>query len=259
MMDDVLIHGTTREEHDERLSKVLQHLQELGMTLNSEKCHFAQTSVKLLGHVVDSSGIKSDPGRVSAILDMPAPGNVGDVRRFLGTVNQLSKFAPNLAETTQPIRELLLEPNAWVWGDAQRRAFTEVKEALRATPILSLFDPNLVTTVSADASSFGLGVVLMQKQMTGEVKPVAYISRSMTSTERSSAQIEKEALAFTWACECLSDYLTGPKFRIETDHKPLVPLFSTKNLEELPLRVQRFRLRMMRFSFTSPMSQAWNW
>ena len=79
---------------------------------------------------------------------------------------------------------------------------------------------------------------------------MAYISRSMTPTERRYAQIEKEALAFTWACERLSDYLTRLKFQIETDHKPLVPLFSTKNLEELPLRVQRFRLRMMRFSFT---------
>ena len=103
---------TTREEHDERLSKVLQHLQELSMTLNSEKCYFAQTSVKFLGHVVDSSGIKPDPGKVSAILDMPAPGNVGDVRQFLGTVNQLSKFASHLAETTQPIRELLVKTNA---------------------------------------------------------------------------------------------------------------------------------------------------
>ena len=72
----------------------------------------------------------------------------------------------------------------------------------------------------------------------------------MTPTERRYAQIEKEALAFTWACERLSDYLTGLRFHIETDHKPLVPLFSTKNLEELPLRVQRFRLRMMRYSFT---------
>ena len=137
MMDDVLIHGTTREEHGEQLSKVLQNLQELGMTMNSEKCHFTQPIVKFLGHVVDSSGIKPDPGKVSAFLDMPAPGNVGDVRRFLGTVNQLSKFAPHLVETTKPIRDLLVKTNAWVWVHAQRRAFTEVKEALRATPILS--------------------------------------------------------------------------------------------------------------------------
>ena len=90
MMDDVLIHATTREEHDERLKKVLSRLDGLGMTLNSEKCQFAQSSVKFLGHVVDSSGIRPNPSKVSAILNVPAPENVGDVRRFLGMVNQLS-------------------------------------------------------------------------------------------------------------------------------------------------------------------------
>jgi len=82
------------------------------------------------------------------------------------------------------------------------------------------------------------------------LKPVAFISRSMTPTEQRYAQIEKEALAFTWACERLSDYLIGLPFHIHTDHKPLVPLFSSKHLEELPIRVQRFRLRMMRFLFS---------
>ena len=86
--------------------------------------------------------------------------------------------------------------------------------------------------------------------LTLDGKPVAFISRSMSPTERRYAQIEKEALAFTWACERLSDYLVGLQFHIYTDRKPLVPLFSFKYLEELPLRVQRFRLRMMRFHFT---------
>ena len=67
----------------------------------------------------------------------------------------------------------------------------------------------------------------------------------MTLTEQRYAQIEKEALAFTWACECLSDYLIGVKLHIHTDHKPLVPLFSSEHLEELPARVQRFRLYIM--------------
>ena len=72
----------------------------------------------------------------------------------------------------------------------------------------------------------------------------------MTPTEQRYAQIEKEALALTWACERFSDYLIGLDFHIQTDHKPLVPLFSTKALEQLPLQVQRFRLRMMRYHFT---------
>ena len=77
-----------------------------------------------------------------------------------------------------------------------------------------------------------------------------YISRAMSPTEQRYTQIEKEALDLTWACERFQDFLVGLNFQIETDHKPLVPLFSSKLLDELPLHVQRFRMRMMRFSFS---------
>ena len=250
LMDDILVYGATREEHDERLRHVLQRLSNLGMTLNSDKCRFAQSSVEFLGHVIDAQGIKPDPNKVSAIVQFATPTNVSDIRRFLGMVNQLSKFSPNLAEITQPLRELLVKENAWLWGEKQQRSFDRVNEVLTASPILALFDPNLETVLSADASSHGLGAVLLQRQVSGELQPVAYISRAMTATKKRYAQIEKEVLAFTWACERLGDYLIGLKFHIQTDHKPLVPLFSSKNLEELPLRVQRFRMRMMRFQFT---------
>ena len=110
-----------------------------------------------------------------------------------------------------------------------------MKKALTTAHVLALFDPTRETVVSADASCYGLGATLIQKQPDGAMKPVAYISRSLTPTEQRYAQIEKEALTFTWACERFSDYLIGLKFSIETDHKPLVPLFSTKNLDELPV------------------------
>ena len=112
-----------------------------------------------------------------------------------------------------------------------------------------LYDLNARTTLSTDASSHGLGAVLLQEQVNGYVKPVSYISRSLSLTEERYAQIEKEALAFNWACECFSDFLVGLKFSIETDAKPMIPLFSTKHLEELPARVRCFRLRMLRLSF----------
>ena len=72
----------------------------------------------------------------------------------------------------------------------------------------------------------------------------------MTSTEQRYGQIEKEALALTWACKQLADYLVGIQFHIETDHKPLVPLLNTKHLEDLPIRVQHLKMRLMHFSFT---------
>ena len=137
----------------------------------------------------------------------------------------------------------------WLWEDPQKQSFLSVKKALCSSPVLAIYDPNRETTLSADASSFGLGAVLQQKQEDGTLRPIAYISRAMTSTEQRYGQIEKEALALTWACERLADYLIGLEFYIETDHKPLVPLLSTKNLEDLPIRVQRFKMRLMRFSF----------
>ncbi len=107
------------------------------------------------------------------------------------------------------------------------------------------------TIVSADASSYGLGAVLWQETKKGERKPVAYASRSLTTTEERYAQIEKEALATTWACEKFNDYVLGKDILIETDHKPLVPMLgSGKILDQLPPRIQRFRMRLMKYSYS---------
>ena len=87
----------------------------------------------------------------------------------------------------------------------------------------------------------------MQDNM--EWRPIAYISRSLSDTEQRYAQVEKEALAITWACERLSQYLIGLQFTAETDHKPLLALLGTKALDDLPPRVLRFRLRLLRFTY----------
>ena len=79
---------------------------------------------------------------------------------------------------------------------------------------------------------------------------MAYVSRSMSETEMRYAQIEKEALAVTWACEKFTDYVLGRKFQIETDHKPLIPLLNTKQLDCMPPRILRFRLRLARYDYT---------
>lgn len=79
--------------------------------------------------------------------------------------------------------------------------------------------------------------------------------RVLSETEKHYAQIEKEALAAMWACERLSSYLLGLMFTLEMDHKLLVSLLSTKALDQLPPRVLRFCLRLMRFDYDN--SCAW--
>ena len=249
-MDDILVFGNSYEQHDERLEAVLRRLEEHGVTLNLEKCEFAKENVEFLGHVIGKDGIQADPSKVEAIKRMKAPSDVSDLRRFLGMVNQMGKYLSNLAQTSKPLRELLTKDSAWLWDTAQKEAFEEIKRQLISTPVLAIYDPQLETTVSADASSYGIGAVLTQKQSEGYWKPVAFISRALTSTEQRYAQIEKEALATTWACERLADYLVGKTFHVETDHKPLVPLLGSKNLDEMPPRIQRLRMRLLRFHFT---------
>ena len=98
MMDDVLVHGKDQDQHNDRLLKVLQRLETAGLTLNKEKCKFSQRQVKFLGQMVDRMGVHPDPIKVKVIQEVPVSNNVGDVRRFLGMVNQLRKFSPNLTE-----------------------------------------------------------------------------------------------------------------------------------------------------------------
>ena len=98
MMDDILIYGSTQDEHDSRLISVLDKIKASGATLNEDKCQFSKKSIKFLGHIIDSSGIHPDPDKVQAIVEMKAPANVTEVRRFLGMVHQMSKFAPHLAD-----------------------------------------------------------------------------------------------------------------------------------------------------------------
>jgi len=179
---------------------VLKRIKSVGATLNPDKCEFGKTCLKFLGHVTDQNGIHADPDKTTAIVHMSPPTTVSELRRFMGMVNQLGKFTPRLVELTQPLQELLSKSRTWVWGPAQKCAFPQVKEELSKPTTLALYDPEAPTNISADASSYGLGAVLLQEP-DSQWKPIAFASRSMSNTERQYAQIEKEALASTWACE----------------------------------------------------------
>ena len=113
-------------------------------------------------------------------------------------INQLSKFYPNLANSSKPLRDLLNTMNHWYWGTSQQKCFDDLKEELNSKCLLTLFEPNRLFIVSADASSYGSGGVLCQRQPDGKLNPIAYVSRSLTPMEQRCVQIEKEVLTVTW-------------------------------------------------------------
>lgn len=229
LQDDIIVFGRTREERDSHLHQVLKRLQDAGITLNKDKCVLRKQSAEFLGHVVSANGVSADPVKIKALAQLTPPGDVSEVRSFLGMANHLAKFLPGLSQLTKPLCDLLYHDADWCWGEPQQKSFDSVKEALTTTPVH--YDPRSHLTVSADASLYGLGAVLLQ-EMSGKRLPVAYASQSLTETEQRYAQIEKETLGIAWACEHFRQYLLGLQFHIETDHKPLMPLLSSKRIDE---------------------------
>ena len=93
-MDDLLIFRATQENNDQHLNATLQRLETAGVTLIPGKCEFSVDHIKFLGHIIDKTGVRADPNKVSAIVEMGAPDNVPALRRFLGMVTHLGKFSP---------------------------------------------------------------------------------------------------------------------------------------------------------------------
>ncbi|XP_060073561.1 uncharacterized protein K02A2.6-like [Ylistrum balloti] len=244
-IDDILVFGKDNAEHDARLDRVLRRCEQINLTLNKDKCRFSENEVTYIGHRLSATGVKPDPEKLSAITEMPRPVDKKGVERLLGTVNYLAKFIPNMSTITQPIRELLRKDVAFQWNKSQDDAFKQILGILSKEPVLAFYDPRLPTTVSADASKYGLGAVILQRN-----KPIAFASRAMTDTESRYAQIEKELLAVTFALERFNNYTCGSQaLTVESDHKPLEAILK-KPLSQAPPRLQRMLLRLQRYDFT---------
>ena len=227
-IDDIIVTGRTPAEHIEHLEEVLKRLLRHGVRVKRQKCRFLQPSVSFLGHRIDATGIHPLDDKLQAIVQAPAPTNVPELRSFLGLINYYGKFIQNAATILAPLNQLLRKDAKWRWSSECARSFEEAKTVLSSSSVLVHYDPALPIRLAGDASAYGIGAVIAHVMPDGSERPVAFASRTLSSSERNYAQVEKEALSLIYGVKHFHSYLYGRQFTLVTDHKPLTAILGPK-------------------------------
>lgn len=241
--DDITVTGKNFNEHIKTLKLVLTKMQSVGLKVNKKKCQFFQEKISYLGFDIDKFGLSENKDRIKNVLNAPRPTNVSELRSFIGMINHHSKFIPKYAEIMNPLYKLLQKGTEFIWSDKCQSAFQVLKTEICSDRILTHLNPDLPIVLATDACNTAVAGVLSHIQ-DGVNKPIAYISRALSKTERNYSTIDKEALAIIFSVIKLRQYLLGNKFTLLTDHKPLITLFGEH--KGLPIMAAA---RMQRWAF----------
>ena len=241
-MDDLLVIGETQDEHDLNLRPVLERASQLGLSFNLEKCHFGQTSICYLGHLISNGTVRPDPSRLQPILDMPLPRTLKQLSSFIGMLSYLRGNIPNFAELAQPLYDMARFGKV-EWTEDARYAVQSLKFQL-AESVCHIPKPSDKLIVESDASDLTIAAYLR----TDSGQPVAFASRKLRGAELNYDIIEKEALAIFWSVtEKFRTYLLGRPFTVYSDHQSLQWLLTTSN----PTRkLLRWRMELQEFQFS---------
>ena len=163
IMDDIVIWGRDKDKHEKRLKKVMDKAKSQNLTFNKKKCEFQKEEITYVGHVLSDKGLKADPEKIRAVQNMKQPSNQSELRTFLGFIQYLGKFMPKMADVSAPLRALTKKEAEWKWTKTEEGSFNELKKLATEAPVLRFYNPALPLTLSVDASSTGLGAVIMQE------------------------------------------------------------------------------------------------
>jgi hypothetical protein len=227
--DNIYVYADTWERHVRALRNVFTRLRQHGLTARPSKCKFGFASINYLGFKIGQGTIKPQEDKVNAIMEMDPPRTKKLLRSFLGVISFYRKFIPNASSLTASMSDQLKkdvrEPICWT--PELQANFTKLKTILSNDPILKLPDVNRKFVLRTDASSEGVGAVLLQ-YYDDVPHPVAYASRKLLSAEKRYSTIERECLAIIYGIDKYKYYLVGQEFILEVDHKPLIYLNKLK-------------------------------
>ena len=253
-IDDVIIFSQDGPSHLKHLDEVLTLLEEGGVKLKLKKCDFFKTSVEYLGHLISPGTLSVPPESKAsaAVCEATFPQDVTQMKSFLGACNVYRRFIKDFAKIAVPLNSMVTKDASPDWTNPepdQEQAFETLKAKLASPPILALPQPNREYMIDCDASSYAIGVVLLQQQ--DDKKPndwatVGYFSKTLTKEQRNYSPTERECFAVIWAVITLRPYLEGSHFKVRTDHSALRWLMT---LNDPAGRLMRWRLRLMEFDY----------
>ncbi|KAK9730862.1 RNase H-like domain found in reverse transcriptase [Popillia japonica] len=245
-LDDIIIYSRDLPEHLRHLHQVLERLQQHGLRLNLEKCHFASAQLDYLGHVVTKEGNQPQTGHVNAIKAVATPTTRKSLRQFLGTVNWLRDYIPDASRIMAPLTDLLQVKTTFKWTESANAAFDALKTA--ASKPLFLYRPDLGKpfVLQTDASSIGAAAVLYQEEE-GHRRIVSYSSLRFNKTEQRYHINEQECVAVIWAIRRYRPYLEDRPFLLRTDSKALSWL---DGFRETKSKLMRWSLLLQEFQYT---------
>lgn len=241
-MDDIVIFSKSLHEHLVHVKHIFKKFREFNLKVQLDKSEFLRKEVAFLGHVITPDGIKPNPSKIKAVQDYPLPKNTKEIKSFLGLVGYYRRFVQNFAKVVSPFTRCLKKGTKIDITDPDYlEAFHTCKELLTNAPVLAYPDFSKTFHVTTDASNIAIGGVLSQSN-----RPIAFYSRTLNSAERNYSTIERELLAIVEVTKHFRPYIYGKPFTIETDHKPLVWLFSLKDPNS---RLVKWRLKLEEFDY----------
>ena len=200
-----------------------------GLHVNASKCLLSQDTCIYLGFEISQSGIRPHNARVKALLDIPQPSDVKELRTALGAFGYLRPHIKNFASIARPLYDLTKSNVEWIWTGTQDTAFMKLKSAITSEEVLLLFpDFNHPFTIYVDASDIGYGAVLGQFNANAVYHPVEYTSGTWSQAEINYSVSDREALAILNAVRKWDQYLIGgPRFTVFTDHMPNISVMTS--------------------------------
>ena len=227
-VDDILVKSTSVEKHPEDLRETLRTLKKYGMKLNPSKCSFGIKEGKFLGFYVGQHGIKPNPDKIQAILDMEAPRTIREVQRLNGRINALSRFISQTADKCKPFFQLLktAAKGSITWTTECEEAFTKLKAHMSSLPMLTSPRDGEDLYLYIAASEEAVSAVLIAQRDKEQV-PIYYHSRRLQGAEIRYSPIEKIVYAVIHACRRFRAYFLAHTIVVLTScplrrllHKP---------------------------------------